>query len=93
MNYLHSELNLDSDDVVVVNLDSQANVMLMDWANFEAYRNRRAYRYYGGHAEKTPVRLAVPRSGRWHLIVDLGGYAGTVKAGVGVEKSGARAVK
>jgi hypothetical protein len=92
MNFLHSEFDLEAGDAVVVDLDSQANVLLMDWSNFDAYQNGRSYRYYGGHAEKTPVRLVAPRKGHWHLVVDLGGYAGTVKAGVRVEKGGQRAV-
>lgn len=90
MNYLHSEFDLEAGDVVVVDLDSQANVLLMDRPNYDAYLDKRSYRYYGGLAEKSPVRLVTPRDGRWHLIVDLGGYAGTVKAGVHVEKSKAK---
>lgn len=92
MNFLHSEFDLDSGDVVVVDLDGQANVFLLDSSNFDAYRNGRSYRYYGGLAEKTPVRLMAPSRGHWHLVVDLGGYAGTVKAGVRVEKNRQRTV-
>jgi hypothetical protein len=88
MNYLHSEFDLEAGDAVVVDLDNQANVLLMDSTNFQEYKRGRSYHYYGGLAEKTPVRLAAPRSGRWHLVVDLGGYAGKVKAGVRVLKSG-----
>lgn len=93
MNYLHSEFDLDAGDVVVVDLDAQANVLLMDWSNFEAYKDGRSYRYYGGLAEKSPVRLAAPRRGHWHLVVDLGGYAGKVKAGVRVERLGQGAAR
>lgn len=92
MNYLHSELAFETGDVVVVHVDNQANVVLLDPSNFDAYLNNRSYRYYGGHAEKTPIRLVAPRSGRWHLVVDLGGYAGSVRAGVQIEKRGQRAV-
>jgi len=84
MEYLHNELDLSAGDVVQVTLDGQANVMLMDPANFEAYRNRRSFRYFGGHATKTPVRLSPPHGGKWHLVVDLGGSAGRVRAGVSV---------
>jgi hypothetical protein len=87
MNYLHSEFDLEAGDVVVVDLDNQANVLLMDRSNYDAYRDGRTYRYYGGHAEKTPVSLSAPRSGQWHVVVDLGGYAGRVRAGVKVQKS------
>ena len=93
MNYLHSELDLRKGDVVVVKLDSQANVLLMDQPNFDAYLNSTSYRYFGGHAETSPVRLVAPRSGRWHVVVDLGGYAGTVKASVQVKARQTRPVR
>ncbi len=38
------------------------------------------YRYFGGYATKSPVRFAVPRAGHWHVVVDLGGGAGQVRA-------------
>lgn len=82
MNFLHSESYLDSGDVAVVTLDSQANVLLMDDINFSAYRSGRSYRYHGGLAKQSPVRLAAPHSGHWNVVIDLGGYAGNVRAGV-----------
>jgi Domain of unknown function (DUF1883) len=80
--YLHSESYLDSGDLAVVTLDSQANVMLMDDINFSAYRSGGSFRYHGGLAEKSPVRIPAPHAGHWNLVVDLGGYAGSVRAGV-----------
>lgn len=87
MNFLHSESHLDRGDVAVVTLDSQANVMLMDDINFSAYRSGRSYRYFGGLAKRSPVRLAAPSSGHWNVVVDLGGYAGNVRAGVSFVRS------
>jgi hypothetical protein len=84
MEFLHSEFDLNKGDVVEVTLNSRANVMLLDAMNFSAYQRGEAHRYYGGHAEKSPVRLTVPRSGKWHVVVNLGGYAGSVRAGVRV---------
>ncbi|MBX9678071.1 MAG: DUF1883 domain-containing protein [Gemmataceae bacterium] len=81
MNYLHSELQLDSGDMVEITLDHAANVMLLDTANFELYKQRKPYQYFGGHAEETPTYVAAPARGRWHLVVDLGGAPGTVRAG------------
>jgi len=86
MNYLHYEFNLTSNDVVVVTLDKQANVRLMDSANYQNYRSGRQHTYYGGGATRSPVRLSPPHSGFWHLVIDTGGYAGTVKASVKVVK-------
>lgn len=84
MDYLHREFDLQTDDVVEVTLDSRANVVLLDDPNFAQYRAGAVYRYRGGYAETSPVRLAPPRPGKWHLVVDLGGYAGSVRAGVRV---------
>ena len=80
MNYLHYEFDLHPDDVVEVTLDKQANVRLLDSQNFALYRSGSKHRYYGGLAKETPVRIKAPHAGRWHLVIDLGGYAGTVRA-------------
>jgi hypothetical protein len=82
MNHLLTELDLKDGDVLEVSLDGQANVLLLDPANYDSYRNGQSYRYFGGHAVSSPVRLAPPRGGKWYLVVDLGGYAGHVEAGV-----------
>ena len=84
MDYLHRELDLTAGDVVEVTLDSPANVILLDPPNFSAYQQRTPYHYFGGHARRSPVRLTAPREGTWHLVVDLGGYAGRVRAGIRV---------
>lgn len=82
MNYLHYEFNLGSSNVVEVSLDKQANVRLLDGPNFQNYRTGLKYTFYGGRATKSPAHLKPPHSGHWHLVIDLGGYAGTVKASV-----------
>jgi hypothetical protein len=86
MNFLHSEFQLGQNDVVVVTLDKQANVRLLDDSSFSAYKAGRQHTYYGGLAKASPVRLRAPRAGRWHLVIDLGGYAGTVTASSRVER-------
>lgn len=63
MNYLHHEFDVGPDDVVEVTLDGQANVLLMDPANFDRYRRGESYRDHGGLAEHSPARLAPPQSG------------------------------
>jgi hypothetical protein len=67
-------------DVVKVTLSGNAaNVFLVDTTNFLAYKAGKKYRYTGGHATKSPVRLVVPRAGHWYLVIDFGGYRGHVK--------------
>jgi hypothetical protein len=82
MNYLHQELTAGPEDRVEVTLDAQANVMLLDDTNFDRYRRNQAFQYYGGHAEKSPFVLVPPSRGRWHVVVDLGGGPGRVRAAV-----------
>ena len=87
MNHLNYELDASEGDIAEVTLDRAANVLLMDHANYDDYNHGRNYRYFGGYATKSPVRLAVPRGGRWHIVVDLGGGAGEVRAAVGLLSS------
>jgi hypothetical protein len=84
MNYLHYDFQIGPDDVVEVELDKQANVCLLDDANFSNYRRGGRYSYYGGLAEISPVRLSPPSPGHWNLVIDLGGYGGRVSASVRV---------
>jgi hypothetical protein len=82
MNYLHYELDLGPEDLVEVQLDNKANVKLLDDPNFTKYRTGGRYDYIGGYATDSPVKLKSPAAGHWHLVIDLGGYPGTVQAAV-----------
>jgi hypothetical protein len=84
MNYLHSEFTLGPDDAVEVTLDKQANVRLMDDANFSRYKRGEKHSYFGGLATESPVRLSPPHQGHWNVVIDLGGVAGTVRSAVRV---------
>jgi hypothetical protein len=63
---------------------SEVNVLLLDAANFQNYTSDRGFQHYGTHATRSPVRLAVPRAGHWYVVVDTGGYPGSVNAAVRV---------
>ncbi len=83
MDYLHRDLGVIGPETTVeVTLDHPANVQLLDPNNFLAYENRRAYRYQGGHVTVSPFRIRPPHQGRWHLVIDLGGGPGAVRASV-----------
>ena len=86
MKYIHHDLgNLAGGQLVIVTLrGSAANVRLLDSSNLSSYKAGRRHRYYGGLAKRSPVRLQVPHSGHWHVVVDLGGYAGQIRSGVQV---------
>ncbi len=80
MQFVHHNLgHLSGGEIVEITLrGNAANVQLMDSSNFSAYKSRRRCRYTGGHYTYSPVRLKIPRSGHWHVAVDLGGYSGKV---------------
>jgi hypothetical protein len=82
VNFLHYDLHLQAGDVVEITLDKQANVRLMDEANYTNYRQGQQHTYYGGRAVVSPIRIPAPHAGHFHLVVDLGGYAGSVMASV-----------
>ena len=86
MRFNHYNLgHVNQGSIVEVTLSgSAANVRLMDGSNFSNYRNGRRHTYHGGLAKRSPVRLAVPRSGNWHVTVDMQGLLGTVRSGVRV---------
>lgn len=84
MKYIHYEFDLGLGDAVEVQLDRQANVRLLDGDNYQRYRAGQRHSFYGGLAKVSPVVLRPPHSGRWHVVVDLGGYAGTVSASASV---------
>lgn len=86
MNFTHYDLgSLRGGETVEVTLSgTEANVRLMDDSNFRSFRAGRNHRYFGGHAKRSPVRIAVPSSGHWHVTVDLGGFGGNVKSGIRV---------
>ncbi len=85
-NFTHYSLgHLSQGDVVEVTLQgSAANVRLLDASNFNHYKSGRPHNCYGGLAEQSPVRLPVPRSGAWHVAVDMQGLRGMARSGVRV---------
>jgi Domain of unknown function (DUF1883)/TIR domain len=76
---------LSGGEIVEVTLKgNSANVKLMDSSNFSSYKSGRRHTYYGGHVTSSPYKISVPRSGRWYVTVDLGGYSGKVSSSVRV---------
>ncbi|WZP01244.1 DUF1883 domain-containing protein (plasmid) [Isosphaeraceae bacterium EP7] len=87
MDFLHADYYLQTGDAAVVTLDRQANVLLLDDINYSAYRRGDSYHYYGGLAKRSPCRVIAPHSGHWHVVVDLGGNGGSVRAGISFSKN------
>lgn len=80
MDYLSYEFDAGPNDIIEVTFDRQANVVLLDRVNYQNFRAGRRYKYQGGLATQSPVRLSPPRQGHWYVVVHLGGYAGKVRA-------------
>lgn len=72
-------------DVVRVEIDRDANVLLMDDAALVAYKRREKFHYVGGGYPKGNLAIGVPSEGNWHLTIDLGGSPGKVNAKVVVQ--------
>lgn len=84
MEFIHNDLGQrKKGEIVEVTLQgSAANVRLMDSSNFSSYKNGRQHRYLGGLAKQSPVRIAIPNSGHWHVTVDMQGLIGKTNASV-----------
>lgn len=86
MNFTHYDLgNLDKGRIVEITLQGNAaNVQLLDSSNFNNYKNGRQYRYIGGLAKSSPIRLQTTHSSHWHVAIDLRGMRGNVKSAINV---------
>lgn len=83
MQFIHSDLGpCKSGDIAEITLTRGANVRLLDSSNFSRYRRGQQHRYIGGLAKTSPVRLAIPNSGHWHVAVDMQGLRGSTRAGI-----------
>jgi hypothetical protein len=80
VDYLHYVFSAMREDVLEVRLGQGANVILLDDLNYARYRAGIDFHFWGGYAQESPVALPVPYSGIWHLVVDLGGFPGTLRA-------------
>lgn len=79
MDFLHARDYLMSGDIVVVWCDTQCNVMVMDDTDFSSHQRGGSFHYHGGHYRMFPARIAVPSSGWWNTVLDLGGSSATIR--------------
>ena len=86
MKFSHTDLGQrQRGEIVRVELKGHAaNVRLLDDTNFRSYRSGRQHSYTGGLAKRSPVDLAIPRGGHWHVAVDMQGLRGSTRASVQV---------
>lgn len=85
MQFIHNDLGQRKrGEIVEVTLTRGANVRLMDSSNFSYYKSSKKHRYYGGLAKQSPLRLAIPNPGHWHVAIDMQGLRGSTTASVRV---------
>ena len=75
-------------DKIRVDIDKAMNVMVMDYFNYQNYLSGQAFRYYGGHYDRTPVFITPPNGGSYYVVIDNGGDSYRVQVGVHVIKHG-----
>lgn len=84
-NFLNYEVWTNVGDIIQVILTgSAANVLLLDDVNFDSYRRRQPFQYYGGYYDRSPVVLKSPYPSKWHVVIDTGGRPGHLNAAVRV---------
>ncbi|AVA21269.1 DUF1883 domain-containing protein [Rhizobium sp. LEGMi198b] len=81
--YSHYDLNEQrAGTVIEITLSAIANVRLMNSSNFERFTETLKHQFLGGVAKKSPIRLSIPESGHWHLVVDMEGHNGMAESSV-----------
>ena len=87
MDFLHQRDYYDHGDVIVLHCDTQCNFMLMDDSDFSSYRRGSSHQHYGGYFTHFPARIAVPSSGHWNVVIDLGGGSASIRHSLSVIKA------
>jgi len=84
MQFVHSREYLHQGDVVVIDCSHQSNVLLTDDSNFNKYRRRQKYSYFGGRATHFPTKITAPRTGYWNVTIDLGGGSANIRHSINI---------
>lgn len=89
--YTHYDIGAQrAGTVIEITLSAVANVRLLTAGNFQRFTETLKHQFVGGVAKKSPVRLTIPESGHWHLVVDMEGHNGLAESSVKmIEKPGA----
>lgn len=81
--YTHYDLgDQRAETTIEITLSAVANVRLMTGGNFQRFKETLKHQFVGGVAKKSPIRLTVPETGHWHLVVDMEGHKGLAESSV-----------
>jgi hypothetical protein len=78
---------------IEVTLSAVNNVRLMTAPNFQRFTEMLDFKYLGGVAKKSPIRLKIPETSHWHLIVDMEGHHGLAESAVKMLPAPAKATQ
>lgn len=81
--YTHYDLGtLTAGTLIEVSLSVVNNVRLMNPWHYTAFTEVLKHQFIGGVAKKSPIRLTIPETGPWHLVVDMEGHHGLAESSV-----------
>lgn len=80
MTFLHWKIPGTTGDIVRIQTNGPAYVRMLDALNFEYYRRGSKFEGLGGWSDRLDVDFSLPYKGTFHVVVDLGGQAGELKA-------------
>ncbi|MCM2292969.1 DUF1883 domain-containing protein [Allorhizobium sp. BGMRC 0089] len=70
--------------ILEVTLTGINNVRLMAAPQFQRFKEGLDFKYLGGVAKKSPLKIVVPEFAHWHLIVDMEGHHALAESSVKV---------
>jgi len=82
--FLHYPVRVTPKDVVNISLSGKANVLFLDDLNYKKYVIGKPFNFRGGLSVKPKVRFTPAYKGLWHVVIDMKGLEGTVKAVVDI---------
>ena len=81
--YTHYDLKPQrAGTIIEVTLNGVHNVRLMTAANYQRFTEQLDFKFVAGVAKKSPLRIAVPENGHWHLVVDMEGHHALAESSV-----------
>ena len=81
---MHYEMKAGPGEIIQVSISRDANVRLLDQLNYAKYKLGKSFTATAGPETEGPVKFVAPYRATWHVIVDMEGRMGTVRAFVEV---------
>lgn len=81
--FTHYDLKeLQAGTIIEISLSVVNNVRLMTGANFQRFTELLDFKYLGGVAKRSPIRIEIPETMHWHLVIDAEGHSGLAQSSV-----------